>query len=97
MDILKITGFVAAVLTTLSFFPQAYKTIKTGNTSGISLLMYCGFTAGVLIWLIYGILKNDLPITLANLATLVPATIILVLKIRSVRKPPYRGKIKGRI
>ena len=40
-------GFIAAVLTTLSFVPQAWQIIKTKDTSGISLGMYAMFVVGV--------------------------------------------------
>ena len=36
-------GTIAAVLTTLSFLPQAYQVIKTKDISGISLGMYAMF------------------------------------------------------
>jgi MtN3 and saliva related transmembrane protein len=47
-------GYVAAVLTTLSFFPQAFKTLRSGDTSAISLRMYGLFTAGIVLWAVYG-------------------------------------------
>ncbi|MBS1754841.1 MAG: PQ-loop repeat-containing protein, partial [Bacteroidetes bacterium] len=37
MDIITVTGLAAAVCTTTSFVPQAIKTIRTKDTSGISL------------------------------------------------------------
>lgn len=40
-------GTIAAILTTLSFVPQAYQVIKTKDTSGISLGMYIAFVIGV--------------------------------------------------
>ena len=40
-------GYIAALLTTGSFVPQAVKTIRTRNTTGISLAMYVIFTIGV--------------------------------------------------
>ena len=48
-------GYVAAVLTTVSFVPQAFKTIRTKDVSGISLSMYLIFTVGVLLWFAYGV------------------------------------------
>ena len=36
-------GTIAAILTTISFIPQAYQVIKTKDTSGISLGMYIAF------------------------------------------------------
>ena len=43
-------GYAAASLTTVSFIPQAIKTLRTGDTGGISLRMYALFTAGIALW-----------------------------------------------
>ena len=75
-------GYMAACGTTMSFLPQAIKTIQTKNTSGISLYMYWLFTLGTLCWLIYGILSGSLPVAIANAVTMVFASIILIYKIR---------------
>jgi MtN3 and saliva related transmembrane protein len=76
-----ILGLSAAVCTTVSFLPQAIKTIKTKNTTSISLFMYSLFAFGTLLWLSFGILTNNLPVTLANAITFVFAAVILVYKI----------------
>lgn len=81
-DFIPYFGYLAAILTTLSFLPQAIKTIKEKNTEGISLIMYSMFTAGVLFWLMYGLFINDLPIIVANMVTLILAVSILFLKIK---------------
>lgn len=81
-NIIDIIGYFAAILTTLSFLPQAIKTIKTKDTSGISLIMYSMFTLGVFGWLVYGFIKNDIPLIMANLVTLSLAGVILRLKIK---------------
>jgi MtN3 and saliva related transmembrane protein len=77
-------GYLAALLTTLSFFPQALKTLRSGDTSGISLRMYGLFTAGVALWAVYGVCTGDGPLIVANLVTLVPAGIVLERKLRSL-------------
>jgi len=82
MDTNTILGLVAASCTTFSFLPQAIRTIKTRHTKDLSLGMYSMLTTGTLLWLLYGILVNDLPITLANLIALVFTCIILVMKIK---------------
>lgn len=79
---ITIIGLLAAFGTTVSFLPQAIKTIQTKDTSGISLSMYALFTAGTLLWLIYGITSGSLPVTIANAVTLVFAGIILFYKIK---------------
>ena len=82
MNSITITGFVAAVLTTASFLPQAVKTIRTKDTSGISLFMYSLFALGTLLWFLFGLFSNNMPIVVANAVTLVFAVIILVYKIK---------------
>jgi MtN3 and saliva related transmembrane protein len=82
MNIVLIIGLAAAFCTTVSFLPQAIKTIATKNTSGISLNMYYFFTGGTLLWFIYGLLEKNIPIIIANGVTLVLAAIILAYKIK---------------
>lgn len=75
-------GYVAATLTTLSFLPQALKTIRSRDTSGISLWMYAMFTVGIAFWLAYGIVLDSWPMILSNVVTFFLAATILVLKLR---------------
>ena len=51
-------GYAAAILTTISFLPQAIMTIRTRDTESLSLAMYSSFTLGVLLWLVYGFLSR---------------------------------------
>ena len=75
-------GYLAALLTTLSFVPQAWLTFRTRDVSGISLGMYAVFAVGVALWLAYGLLLDAWPIVLANAITLVLALAILAMKLR---------------
>ena len=75
-------GYVAATLTTLSFVPQAVRTIRTRQTQGISLWMYVLFTVGVGFWLGYGIVLQSWPMIVSNIITFGLALTILVLKLR---------------
>ncbi|MDD2739640.1 MAG: SemiSWEET transporter, partial [Methylomonas lenta] len=76
-----LVGYLAATLTTVSFLPQAIMTVKTRDTSSLSLGMYSMFTLGVLLWLIYGIYLSNLAIIAANAVTFLLATLILSFKI----------------
>ncbi len=84
METTTIIGFVAAVLTTSAFVPQAVKTWKTRSTSDLSLPMYLMMFIGISLWLIYGLSKNDWPIILANGVSFCLAFVILYFKIREV-------------
>lgn len=75
-------GGLAAVLTTVSFVPQAWHTFRTRDVSGISLGMYSVFACGVALWLLYGLLLDAWPIVVANGITLALALAILAMKLR---------------
>jgi MtN3 and saliva related transmembrane protein len=82
MTAVTIVGLAAAFCTTSSFLPQAVQTIKTKDTSGISLYMYLLFAFGTLLWFLFGIFSNNIPIIMANGVTLIFAVIILFYKIK---------------
>lgn len=75
-------GFVAATLTTSAFVPQAVMILRTRNVAGISASMYWAFTAGVALWLAYGLTLQAWPLIIANSITLVLSSTILVTKLR---------------
>jgi len=82
MDSITLLGLAAGTLTTAAFLPQLIKTWKSRSTKDISLLMYVVICTGILLWLIYGFCIGSLPVIAANIATLLIATAILILKIR---------------
>lgn len=82
MNLTDLIGTLAAVLTTVSFLPQALHTFRTKDVRGISLGMYSAFTLGVALWLVYGLLLGAWPVVIANVITLALASTILVMKLR---------------
>jgi MtN3 and saliva related transmembrane protein len=80
-----ILGFVAAVITTISFVPQVVRIYRSKSGRDISLWMMLLFALGITLWLIYGLLLMSLPIILANAVTLVLVMAILVLKLYYTR------------
>lgn len=79
-------GGVAGLLTTTAFVPQAYKVYKTKKAESISLYMFIILNLGLLGWITYGILLNQIPIILPNIITFILALYILIVKIR-YKKP----------
>jgi MtN3 and saliva related transmembrane protein len=79
-------GAAAAILTTLSFLPQAIKVVRTRETEAISLAMYALFTMGVTLWGIYGLMTWQWSIIIANGVTVILAATILTLKIQDVMR-----------
>ena len=82
MNLIDWVGSLAAILTTVSFVPQAWHTFRSRDVSGISLSMYSLFTLGVALWLVYGVLLVAWPIIIANTITTSLALMILVMKLR---------------
>lgn len=78
---IELLGYLAACLTTLSFAPQAWLIFRTRNVAGVSLGMYGAMTAGVLLWLVYGVLIRSWPLVAANVVTLSLAGSILAMKL----------------
>lgn len=75
-----IIGTIAAALTTLSFVPQAIKTIKTQDTKSLSFWMYLLSFIGVIFWLILGIMINNYPIIVKNVIVIALSGVILYVK-----------------
>jgi MtN3 and saliva related transmembrane protein len=83
MDYIELLGFLAAILTTIANFPQAYKIIRTRNTRDISPVTYSMLLVGMILWIIYGIIQNDLPIIVGNSIAAFTSAVILFLKFTS--------------
>jgi MtN3 and saliva related transmembrane protein len=75
-------GGLAALLTSLSYFPQVRKAWPTGATDDLSLHMLIVLTAGLCFWIVYGILKSDGVIILANCVGALLSGCVLAFKIR---------------
>ncbi len=84
---IELIGYCAAFLTTIAFVPQALQSWRTKDLSGISLGMYSLFTAGVGLWLVYGLIIEKWPLILANALTFALALSILFLKLSNISKP----------
>jgi MtN3 and saliva related transmembrane protein len=61
-----IAGLVAGVFTAISMLPQLIKTLKEKKAEDVSPVMLIILVTGVTLWVVYGWLKNDLPIILTN-------------------------------
>jgi MtN3 and saliva related transmembrane protein len=81
---ISIIGYIAGACSAISQFPQAVKVIKSRDTRSISPAMYSIMTLGVVFWLLYGFLLNDLPMILANGVALIPSFYILYITLRNI-------------
>ncbi|HLD33137.1 MAG TPA: SemiSWEET transporter [Candidatus Nanoarchaeia archaeon] len=80
--LLSLLGLTAAACTTASFLPQVIRSIRTKQTKDLSLPMCVLLVTGMLLWLLYGILIQDIPIIAANSVALGLMTVLLFLKLK---------------
>jgi MtN3 and saliva related transmembrane protein len=77
-----VLGSVAGAITAFTFLPQVIKTWKEKSAKDISLTMFLIAASNNILWIIYGILKNDWVIILTNAAVFSMAVTMIILKYR---------------
>lgn len=87
MDTTTLVGFFAAFCTSISYFPQLKKCGQTGKAGDLSLLMFSILTTGVGAWVLYGVLKHDVVIVIANAVSFCCLSGILWFKLREKLDP----------
>ena len=80
MDSIIIVGLVAGALTTSSSIPQAFKIVKTKSAKDVSALFFILMSAGMGLWLVYGLARADIALILWNTVSLGFCLSILALK-----------------
>jgi len=77
-----VIGLCAGILCMISFLPQIIKIVKTKKAGDLSLVTFSLLSLGILLWLIYGILINSLPIILSNTVIFILSLLIVAMKIK---------------
>jgi MtN3 and saliva related transmembrane protein len=80
-----VIGLAAAVCTTGANLPQLKKAWTTGQTDDISMSMLLVLTSGLALWVVYGVLQEDIVIILANGISLTLIVGLLYLKMMQTR------------
>lgn len=83
-------GLLAGMLTTLAFVPQIIKGWRSKSLTDVSFIMLFMICLGLAMWLVYGLLENDLPIILWNAVALTLNMFLLALKIVYGKKAKLR-------
>jgi|1185.fasta_scaffold246925_1 MtN3 and saliva related transmembrane protein len=93
----ELIGLCAGLLTTAANVPQVLKTWRERSADGLSRRMLLTLSAGLAVWVWYGLLQHDLPIIVTNLFALLLSTTLLILKRRfDKRSHPERKLVAGR-
>ena len=79
-------GVVAGVLVLLSFIPQIIKAYKTKKMIDVSIYLMGLISTGMFLWIIYGIIRNDVVIIGTNVSGFLLNVILIGLKIKYDRQ-----------
>lgn len=59
-------GILAGTFTTVAVIPQLVKSLRTKKVVDVSPIMFSILIIGVGLWVVYGFLKEDIPIIVTN-------------------------------
>ncbi len=65
-ETIEIIGLIAGIITSMGFLPQIFKSFKTKKLEDVSYLMPIVLSLGMVIWFVYGYLKNSFSVMTAN-------------------------------
>jgi MtN3 and saliva related transmembrane protein len=82
MDQWTYLALVAGALTSTGYVPQIIKGLRTKRMSDVSLLMPAILGMGMLLWLLYGLAREDVAIIAANVVGCALTLTLVLLKIR---------------
>ena len=85
-DIVSFIGLAAATLTSLSYIPQVKKAWPRNSTDDLSVKTLSALSAGLTLWILYGVGKGDWVIILSNVVAVILALTVLAFKIRDIRQ-----------
>ena len=85
MDGTQLIGLAAGVCTGASMMPQVIKTIKEKKADDVSLVMLLVLMSGLILWIIYGIKKEDWPIIVTNAFSLLMNITMTFLRFKYAR------------
>lgn len=82
MHWIEIVGLLGAFLSSITFIPQVYKAWQSKSVGDLSTWMIMIVLTSVIVWLVYGIYLDLLPVIIANATILALALLLLYFKFR---------------
>ena len=85
MGLTEVLGLAAGILTASSLIPQVVKTLKEKKAEDVSLIMLLVLQGGLVLWIVYGFKREDLPIIITNCFSLLVNIFMVILRIKYKR------------
>lgn len=84
-------GLIAGTITSLAIIPQVLRSFRTRSVRDISIWQPLLLEIGMVLWLFYGVLINDMPLIVANGFSIFCNTLLIVMKI-AFKEAPSPGE-----
>lgn len=75
-----IVGTIAGILTTSSFLPQVWHSLRSRSCGDLSYGMLCVMLGGTALWTLYGVMLHHWPIILPNAISCGLITALILMK-----------------
>ena len=82
MDSANVVGYIASAVTVFTFLPQVIKTWKEKSAKSVSLMMFIIAISNEILWIVYGVMRDDMVIILTNVVMMCMASFMIYLKLR---------------
>ncbi len=84
--ITETVAIIATMLVVISYLPQIIKAFRTKSLEDVSWGFLIIIFLGVICWVIYGILKDDMTFMISNILLAILQLVLIVMKIRYSKK-----------
>ena len=92
MDITQILGWTATFLFSIMVIPQIIKTIKSKDTSGVSLVLFIIFLIANIIALIYAVMISQPPLIIKYIVAIITTVAYIAIFLFYYSKKMVRNK-----
>lgn len=86
MDWIQIAGHTGALLSSITFIPQAYKAWVSKSVGDLSFSMLIIVFSSTIVWIIYGVSLSLLPVILCNCVIAVVSLTLIYFKLTFRKK-----------
>lgn len=86
-----IIGYLASICMICGYLPQAITTMRTRDTDGIAMPTFLALGAGSVLFVVQGIMLDNMPLVITNVITTICSVIIFGIKIHNDIRKKRRG------
>ena len=79
-EFIKVIGIVAGVCTAVSLIPQIIKIQRDKKAEDLSVAYLAVLLIGLILWIVYGVLRKDIPVIATNVVSVIINIVTLVLR-----------------